>query len=106
MTQYVQAKVEKLEQPVTARLLSGLIILSIFLYACFINSTIANIVSSKNMQLKISQLTSSVSGLESQYLVAKSNITSDYALAMGFTQPKSETIYISRVSVGALSFNR
>jgi hypothetical protein len=106
MTQYVQEKVEKLETPVTSWVLLGLIVAMSFAYACFINATIANIVATKDMQSKVSVLTTSVSSLESTYMAAKASVTADYALAQGFSQPKSDIIYISRANVGSLSFNR
>lgn len=106
MTQYVQEKVERLENPVTAWVLLSLITVMIFVYAAFINATISNIVATKDLQSKVAVLTTSVSDLESQYLSLKSTVTSDYALSQGFSQPQSDTVYISRATVGSLSFNR
>ena len=106
MTQYVNEKVERLEQPVTAWVLLGVIAMLIFAYAGFINATIAKIVAAKDMQSQVVSITSSVSDLESKYLAAKSAVTVGDALAMGFIQPTSDTTYISKVSVNSLSFNR
>lgn len=106
MTQYVQEKVERLEHPVTSWVLLGLIVSMSLMYALFINSTISNIVATKDLQSQVSQLTSSVSDLESQYMAAKASVTAEYASAHGFAQPKSDTIYVSRANVGSLSFNR
>lgn len=106
MTQYVQEKVERLENPVTAWALLGLIGVMALVYAAFINATISNIVATKDLQSKVAVLTTSVSDLESQYLSAKSSVTADLAVAEGFSSPKSDPIYISRATSGSLSFNR
>ncbi|MBX4209199.1 hypothetical protein KW799_00665 [Candidatus Parcubacteria bacterium] len=106
MTQYVQEKVERFERPITSWALLGVIFAFVFAYAYFINATISNIVATKDMQSKLGALTSSVSGLESRYLAAKSSLTKDDAFAMGFTEPKGEPVYVSKVSIGSLSFNR
>ncbi|HEU5114946.1 MAG TPA: hypothetical protein VFT82_04245 [Candidatus Paceibacterota bacterium] len=106
MTQYVQEKVARLEQPITAWVLLGIIGVLTIAYGCFINATITNIVSTKTIQAKIASLTPSVSALESRYLAAKSSITMDDALADGFSQSNADPIYISRATAGSLSFNR
>lgn len=106
MTQYVQEKVEKLEQPITAWAILAVIGVLLCAYAFFIHATISNIVATKNLQSQVSSLTSSVSNLESKYMALKSDITVDGALAMGFSQPKTDAVYISRVAANSLSFNR
>ncbi|HVU06889.1 MAG TPA: hypothetical protein VHE10_03845 [Candidatus Paceibacterota bacterium] len=106
MTQYVQEKVERLEHPLTAWALLGVIVALVLAYACFINMTIANIVATKATQTKITALTSSVSSLESAYLAAKSAITMDDALAQGFKPSSFDPVYISKANAGSLSFNR
>jgi len=106
MTQYVQEKVERLENPITAWILLGVITVMVCAYGLFINATISNIVATKDLQSKVATLTMSVSDLESEYLAVKSSVTADYALAQGLVTPKSEAIYISRASSGSLSFNR
>ena len=78
----------------------------VFAYAGFINATINDIVSTKDMQSKVVSLTSSVSDMESKYMAAKSAITMDDALAMGFSQSSSDAVYIQKAVVGSLSFNR
>ena len=105
MTQYVQAKVETLEHPITVWVLSALIGIMAIAYALFINATITNIVATKTNQGAVSALTSNVSALESRYLAAKSAITMNDALAMGFSQPTYDTVYISRTAADSLSFN-
>ncbi|HVT74998.1 MAG TPA: hypothetical protein VHD69_01085 [Candidatus Paceibacterota bacterium] len=106
MTQYVQEKVERLEHPVTAWALLGIIIALVLTYACFINMTIANIVATRATQATIAALTSSVSGLESTYLAAKATVTMDEALAQGFKASSGDPVYISKADGGSLSFNR
>ncbi len=106
MTQYVQEKVAHIEKPLTAWILLSTIAVCIFTYAYFVNGAIAHIVATKEMQSNIAVLTTSVSNLESSYLAAKQAVTLDYALARGFTQNISDSVYISKKTVGALSFNR
>jgi len=106
MTQYVTEKVEKLENPITAWALLGLIIMSVLAYGMFINGIISNTIAAKDTQAKISLLTASVSSLESDYLAAKSDITLDSALALGFAPASGDTIYVPKASVASLSINR
>lgn len=106
MTQYVEEKVERIEHPITSWALLAVIVCMVFAYAGFINATISNIVSTKDMQVRVGALTTSVSSLESSYLAAKSTITLEGALAQGFVPSKSDAVYISRASAGSLSFNR
>ncbi len=106
MTQYVTERVERLENPVTAWALLGMIVASILAYGIFINGIIANTVAAKESQAKANALTSSVSSLESAYLAAKADITLDSALAQGFSPASSDVAYVSKASAASLSFNR
>lgn len=106
MTQYVKEKVENLENPITAWALLGIIIGLVIMYGIFINGIIGNTVAAKDLQSKVATLTTSVSSLESTYLGAKSEVTLESALAMGFEPSPSDTIYVSRANGASLSFNR
>ena len=106
MTQYVQERVEKMESPITAWILLSLVITLSCVYAYFINGTIQNIVEAKDMRTKISTLTSSVSGLETDYIAQKSSLDLAYAHEVGFSDGSQSTVYIAKKSEPSLSFNR
>jgi hypothetical protein len=106
MTQYVQEKVIKMENPVTAWALFSLIVGLVFVYAYFVNGTIQNIVEAKDMRVKISALTSSIGNLEASYLEKKGEITLEYAHSKGFVESSSSALYIAKKSEASLSFNR
>lgn len=107
MTQYVQQKVASMERPVTVWILIGVAFALLFSYAYFVNGAIMNIVASKDMQAKISVLTSSVGDLESAYLAAKSTVTIEYARSLGFSEAKAGSYsYIAKKSASPLTFNR
>lgn len=106
MTQYVKEKVEKMEQPITAWILLGLIGTLACAYAFFVSLAIANAVSAKDMASQASFLSASVGELEAEYLAAKSSINLDYAISLGFSESKSDTIYIAKKGASPLSLNR
>lgn len=106
MTQYVQEKVEKMENPVTAWILVTLVVTLSCVYAYFINGTIQNIVAAKEMRAEITTLTSSVGALEADYLAQKSVLDLPYAHALGFSDGSQSITYIEKKSDVSLSFNR
>jgi hypothetical protein len=106
MTQYVREKVAYMERPITAWTLAGIIAMLVFSYAYFVNAAIVNIVATKDMQVEISDLTSEVGNLETEYLAAKSALSIDDAHALGFAQSVSEPVYVAKTPSSALSFNR
>lgn len=106
MTQYVEAKIENLERPMTAWILLSVAFLFVCAYAYFVNGTISNIVASNEMRSDIVELTSKIGNLESEFLLAKAGIDIAYVESMGFSKSKIDTIYISKKSVAALSFNK
>ncbi len=106
MTQYVQQKVAYMERPVTAWALTGIIALVVFSYAYFVNAAIINIVATKDMQVQISDLTSQVGNLETEYLAAKSALSMDEAVTLGFASAGSDVTYVAKTPSSALSFNR
>jgi hypothetical protein len=106
MTQYVQEKVARLENPVTAWMLLSVIVALLFAYAYFVNGTIQNIVEAKDMKAKISSLTSSVSNLESEYLAERSTMSLSYAKSLGYSESSVNPIYIQKKGQSSISFNR
>lgn len=106
MTQYVSAKVENIERPVTAWFLVGLIIALLGVYVYFVSGAVANVIAVKDTQSQIASLTSSIGNLESNYLAAKSEMSFESALAAGYAEPKDVALYVSKKSPVALSFNR
>ena len=86
--------------------LLGLIVALILSYGFLVNGIIANTVAAKDAQSRIGALQGRVAGLESAYLAAKSEITLDSALAMGFQPSSSDAVYVSRSQSSALTFNR
>jgi hypothetical protein len=106
MTQYVQEKVATIERPVTAWTLIAIIFGLVCVYAYFVNGAIMNAVLAKEMRAEVSSLTSSVGTLEAQYLAAKSSVNLETALASGYGESQSDTIYIAKRGAAPLSFNR
>lgn len=109
MTKYVQAKVAsgvvKMETPIVAWALCGVILGLVVAYSLFVNAAVANVVSAKEMQSRIAALDAEVSALESSYFAAKSAVSLDDALAAGFVAG-SDVAYVAKHSVGTLSINR
>jgi hypothetical protein len=105
MTQYVKEKVAKIEQPVTAWILIGVIGALACAYAFFVSMAIANAVSAKEVSAKTAVLTTTVGDLEAEYLAAKSSVDLAYARTLGFEESKSGTIYIAKKGP-SLSINK
>ncbi|MFA6158144.1 MAG: hypothetical protein WC763_00750 [Candidatus Paceibacterota bacterium] len=95
-----------MERPVTAWVLAGMIAALVFSYAYYVNAAIVNIVATKDMQVQISDLTSQVGNLETQYLAAKSALTIEDAHSLGFAESLTDIAYVSKRPSDALSFNR
>jgi len=106
MTQYVEAKIEKMESPTTAWIFLSVAFLFVCAYAYFVNGAISNIVASNSMRANIVELTSKIGSLESEFLTAKANIDMGYVESMGFSKSNVDTVYITKKSVAALSFNK
>jgi len=106
MTQYVEAKIENIERPITAWILLSVAFMLICAYAYFVNGAISNIVASKDMQSNVAELASKIGSLESEFLAAKSLVNAEYVESMGFEKSNVDTIYIAKKSVAALSFNK
>lgn len=106
MTQYVQAKIEKMEQPVTAWLLLSMAFVLICAYIYFVNGAITHIVAAKDMQGEFVQLAGSVGNLEKQFLTTKTEINIEYAYSRGFRESPVGPTYITKQPYLSLSFNR
>ena len=106
MTQYVNAKVEKIERPITAWLLLGLIGLLGSTYAFFLAGAIANVIEAKDVTANVAIVANTISELEAEYLSTKSAVDLDYAKSEGFTEAHSVTIYIAKQAGSELSLNR
>jgi hypothetical protein len=106
MTQYVQAKIETMEQPITAWVLLSVAFLLMCAYAFFVNGAITHIVEAKDMQAEASQLASSIGNLESEYMAAKESLHIEYAQANGFSPSAVNTIYVAKQPLASLSFNK
>jgi hypothetical protein len=105
MTQYVQAKIETIEQPFTAWAILSVVFLLLCAYAYFVNGAISNIVSAKDTQAEISQLVGEISGLESQYLATKESIQSEYSMRYG-SNLDTYAVYVAKKGTASLSFNK
>jgi uncharacterized membrane-anchored protein YitT (DUF2179 family) len=106
MTQYVQEKVAKMENPVVAWVLVSLILMLACVYAYFVNGTIQNIVEAKGLRTKISAVTSLNGSREAEYLAAKSSVDLTYAQTLGMISGEESTVYITKKSDSSISFNR
>lgn len=107
MTKFVRQQVETIEKPITAWALVAVSLTLVVMYAYLVNASIVNIVAAKAVRAEASALTARVGALEAAYLAAKSSLTVEDARALGFSESKSQTSYITRgPSLGSLSLNR
>jgi hypothetical protein len=106
MTKYVQEKVATMEHPATAWALCGLIAMLALTYAYFVNLSIGNVVAAKDIESRVSSLSSQVSALESRYIALKSAVSPDDAPSLGMAQAAAAPVYIAKASERSLSFNR
>jgi len=106
MTQYVNEKVQKMEQPKIAWAMLFMVCILAAVYALFVSRAILNVVEAKAVTSEISLITTKVGQLESEYLAAKSSVDLDYAHSLGFAESKSDTIYIAKSGSASLSLNK
>ena len=106
MTQYVQTKIETMEQPLTTWLLLSLVFLLVCAYAYFVNGTITHIVAAKEIQEETTELFSRVGSLENQFLTAKTEINIEYAYSRGLRDDLVLPTYIAKQPAVSLSWNR
>ena len=105
MTQYVQERVERLERPLIAWSLLGVVFALLVAYAYLINGAVSNMVSAKAMRAEIVALTSKTSALESEYMAKKSSVDLAYAHSLGL-QEATDAIYVAKKQAAPLSLNR
>lgn len=72
----------------------ALLILTVGVYAYFVNGAIFNIVERQNVLRELSSLTSSVSELESDYSIVRNTLTQEHARTLGFDEPKKK-VFVS-----------
>ena len=73
-------------------------------YVYCVNQTVFNIIKRQKFEIQISELSSKIGVLESQYISLKNGVTIDVAHALGFKNSSSE--FVSRKSLGkGLSLN-
>jgi cell division protein FtsL len=68
------------------------------LYLFFIGGIVFNIIAKKDVQSQVRELTSKISGMESEYLAMAATVNMDGATAKGFVQNKNIE-YIKRPNV-------
>ncbi|MEA2112742.1 MAG: hypothetical protein U9P50_02090 [Patescibacteria group bacterium] len=66
--------------------LTGVLVLLVGLYFCFITQTIINTASYQSIERKITALDSEISGLESQYISLKREVDYDLAKELGYIE--------------------
>jgi hypothetical protein len=64
--------------------LTAIFVVCLFSYVYFVRGAIVNIVERQNMEKTLATLTSQVSDLESQYIIAKNSVTPELAKSLGF----------------------
>ena len=92
------------------RILSVLVlcvVISLGLYVYFVSTSIINILVRKEIENKITAVSSRMSDLEAEYLVRKNEITLEYAYTQGFANVTSKQFAVRvGTEVNELTFNR
>ncbi len=83
--------------------LLGIFIFSISFYMYLINTAVHNVVSSQNLEAKISGLNLAISNKEFQYINSKNAITMVLAYSMGFREASPKT-YLREKFTNSVSF--
>jgi len=83
--------------------LLGIFIFSISFYMYLINTTVHNVVSSQNIEAKISGLNLAISNKEFQYINNRNAVTISLAYSMGFKEVSPKT-YLREKSTNSVSF--
>jgi len=84
--------------------LTGISVLSLFVYIYAVASTAKNIALSENLEEKITSVLSELEPLEFTYIELKNSVTLELANSLGFKEIKNP-LYISRNEAPSLSFN-
>lgn len=83
--------------------LSALFVLTVILYAHFLNETVTNVVERQATQEKIAELSSEVSELEFAYIQKQNEITLRYARKLGFREVSDPNYVVKGSSADALT---
>ena len=84
--------------------LVGAVTIFLAIYVYCVNQTVFNIIKRQRFEIQISELSSKIGVLESQYISLKNAVTIDLARTLGFKDSSSE--FVSRKSLGrGLSLN-
>jgi hypothetical protein len=87
-------------------ILAGTSVLSILLYAYFLNATVSHIVERKELQKDIATYNTQISELEFTYIQKQHEITLENARKLGFSEPDNPE-YVTQGQVGpTLSLSR
>lgn len=70
------------------------------LYVYFVSASVVHVIVHKEVDREIATLNSHISELETQYLVAKENITLTDAYARGFTKQSAKVVYVTKRPTG------
>lgn len=79
-------------------LIIAIVLLSVFYLLIFANM-MSDVLSRKNSEIKIRNLTNEVNSLEAEYILASSNIDLNLSKSMGFVEAKTSFITYKTVSV-------
>jgi len=69
--------------------LCATILVLLFMYGYFVNTTVLNIVERKNLEEGLESLRSTFSSLESEYLALTGKIDTEFAKSLGFNETKN-----------------
>ncbi len=83
--------------------LLSVLVFSLGFYMYLINTTVRNVVSTQNLESKISQLNLSISNKEFKYISNRNAVTLNLAYSMGFKDISSKK-YITEKSTKSVSF--
>ena len=79
------------------------LVFCLFSYGYCVRGAIVNIVERQNMETQLSVLNSKVSDLESEYIIAKSTITTELAQSLGFVALTDQKFVTRSVKTNGLS---
>ena len=86
-------------------LLAGVSIFSLFVYFYAVNAIARNTALRENLEAHLADSGSRIGSLEFSYISLKNGVTSDIALARGFTEAKAP-LYVTRTQAASLTLNR
>jgi len=75
----------------------------VMVYAYLVNKTVHNVAQRETIEREISQLTSTLSELEFNYIAKKNNINPEFAYSLGFKDVQNQKFVSRKVELGSLS---